>query len=140
VAAAGSHIKPGDGVGTLTIGGNLTLSDGALLDYELGSVANSDLILMTGSTLYLNGQDFSDFNFTLLGGFWAGTYTLIDAKTISGSLSTENLSGTLGDHCTGTLSVVGNDLVLTVVPEPGTLVLLMVAGVGLLAWAWRRRK
>jgi autotransporter-associated beta strand protein len=139
-AAIGSHISPGDGVGTLTIGGNLTLSNGALLDYELGTISNSDMISMTGSTLYLNSQDFSDFNFIALSGFGAGTYTLIDAKAISGSLSTSNLSGPIGSGYNGTLAIVGNDLVLTTtaVPEPGTLSLLAAGLMSLLAYAWRK--
>ena len=41
---------------------------------------------MSSSTLYLNGQNFSDFNFTALSGFGMGIYTLIDAGTISGNL------------------------------------------------------
>ncbi len=140
IATLGSHIEPGDGLGTLTLGGNLTLNDGALLDYELEAVGSSDRIVMTDSTLYLNGQDFSDFSFTALSGFGDGTYTLIDAKAISGALSTSNLSGTIVGGHVGTLSVLGNRLVLTVVPEPGTLTLLAASLVGLLAYVWRRRE
>jgi fibronectin-binding autotransporter adhesin len=122
-AAAGSHIAPGDSAGTLTISGNLTLNDGALLDFELASSTSaSDKISMISSTLYLNGLDFSDFTFTALNGFGKGTYTLIDAKTISGSLGS-NLTGTI-DGFTATLSTYNNDLILTVVPEPGTWMLL----------------
>jgi hypothetical protein len=141
-AAAGGHIQPGISAGTLTVTGNLTLSDGALLDYELGAMSASDTISMSGSTstLYLNGQDFSDFHFTAFDGFGVGTYTLIDARTISGSLSTSNLSGMIGSGFRGTLSVAGNDLVLTTVavPEPGTLALLVAAGAAFVGW--RRRK
>jgi hypothetical protein len=105
-----------------------------------GTPANSDLISMTSSTLYLNGQDFSDFAFTSLTGFGVGTYTLIEAGTVSGSLSSSNLSGLIGDDYRGTLSVVGGDLVLTttLVPEPGTLALLLAASIGLLACGWRK--
>ncbi|HWK65119.1 MAG TPA: autotransporter domain-containing protein [Rhizobiaceae bacterium] len=35
--AAGGHIAPGNSVGTLTVDGNLVLSSGSFLDYELGS-------------------------------------------------------------------------------------------------------
>lgn len=138
LAEAGSHIAPGEGVGTLAFANNLTLNDGTLLDYELGAVGNSDKIAMSGSTLTLNGQDFSDFTFSALSGFGEGTYTLIDAGTISGSLGS-NLSGPIVGNYTGTLSIAGGDLVLTVVPEPCTLALLFAGGLGLLAWAGRRR-
>ena len=84
--------------------------------------------------MLFGGQSFSSFNFTPLSGFGQGTYTLIHAGGRTGSLSSSNLSGAIGSGYSGTLSVVGNDLVLTVVPEPGTLALLIAAGAGLLAW------
>jgi hypothetical protein len=94
----------------------------------LANTAASDKISMSFSTLYLNGQDFSDFNFTALSGFGNGTYTLIDAGTISGSLGSY-LTGNIGAY-SATLSTSGSDIVLTVVPEPGTWVLLAIACVG----------
>jgi len=33
-----------------------------------------------------------------------------------------------------------SDGVLTVVPEPSTIVLLSIGAVGLLAWGWRRKR
>jgi fibronectin-binding autotransporter adhesin len=137
-AAAASHLAPGNGVGRLSITGNLSLVDGAKLDYQLGSVAGSDMILMTSSTLYLAGQDFSDFNFTAVSGFREGTYTLIDAGTVFGSLGSD-LSGIVGNY-KGTLSISGSDLVLTTVavPEPGTAAFLVAAAAGIL-FVMRRR-
>ena len=137
IATSGSHIAPGNSAGTLTISDNLTLNDGALLDFELANTAASDKISMSSSTLYLNGQDFSDFNFTALSGFGNGTYTLIDAGTISGNLGS-NLTGPIGAY-SGTLSISGNDLVLNVVPEPGTWVLLATMCIGLFVY-WRTVK
>ena len=139
-AAAGSRVAPGDGVGMLTITGSLTLSDGALLGYELGTLGSSDLISMSSSTLYLNGLEFSDFEFTALSGFGEGTYTLIDAATTSGSMG-NNCTGMIGRY-RGTLSVVGGDLVLrtTAVPEPGMLAMLIAAGAGTVVGAWWRRR
>ena len=64
------------------------------------------------SHLVLNGQQFSDFNFTPLDGFGLGTYTLIDAGSISGSLGA-NTSGMI-DGDPATLAVQGNNLVLKV--------------------------
>jgi len=131
-------LAPGASVGTLTIDDNLTLEAGALLDFELGAVGDSDLVSMASNTLYLNGQQFDDFTFTALEGFGVGVYTLIDAGSVSGALG-ENLSGTVGG-LTGTLAIVGGDLVLNVVPEPNTMVLMTIGVIGLLAYAWRRRK
>jgi hypothetical protein len=68
------------------------LASGAILDFELGSVAGvdtSDLIHVTGSdSLTVNG---GIFNFSNAGSMKAGTYTLIDyLGTFSGSI--DNMS------------------------------------------------
>ena len=68
--------------------------------------------------------------------------TLIIANSISGVLGTST-SGTI-DGYPATLVVQANgnnqDLVLTVTPEPSTLVLSAAGTVGLLGWAWRGRR
>jgi autotransporter-associated beta strand protein len=123
------HIAPGvSAVGTLTNTG-LTLNSGAILDFDLASTSSSDLISMSTSILALYGQQFSDFHFTALDGFGAGIYTLIDAGAISGDLG-DNLTGYIGDY-SATLSKSNNDIILTVVPEPGTWLLLATACIGL---------
>ncbi|MGA2060897.1 MAG: autotransporter-associated beta strand repeat-containing protein [Thermoguttaceae bacterium] len=137
IATSGSHIAPGNSAGTLTFSGNLTLNDGALLDFELANTSANDKISMSNSTLFLNNQDFSDFNFIVLSGFGTGIYTLIDARAISGNLG-NNLTGNVGDY-SATLSQSGNDLILTVVPEPGVGVLLMTACLAVFAFAKRRK-
>ena len=96
-----------------------------MLDYELGSPADSDEVLMPTGLLALNNQQFTDFNFTPLSGFGPGEYTLIDAGSISGSLGS-GTSGTIDDY-QANIAVQGDSLVLNVVPEPGTLALLGVA-------------
>ncbi|MFE0017758.1 autotransporter domain-containing protein [Mesorhizobium sp. NPDC059054] len=59
--ASGGHVAPGNSIGTLTVNGDLTLSAGSILDYELGSAGASaaspgmsDGIAVTGN-LTLNG-------------------------------------------------------------------------------------
>jgi fibronectin-binding autotransporter adhesin len=136
VAAAGSRIEPGESIGTLTFNGNLTLTDGALLDYELGSITASDKISMASRTLNLNNQQFDDFTFHPLNDFGQGIYTLIDAGTITGSLGSF-LTGTISGR-TATLGISGNDLVLTVVPEPSVWVLLALASLGFLGFVRSR--
>ena len=93
--------------------------------------AGSDEVVMPNGLLALNGQQFSDFNFTPLAGFGEGTYTLIDAGSISGSLGS-GTSGTI-DGFQASLAVHGDNLVLNVVPEPGTLAL---AGTGAVSLRW----
>jgi fibronectin-binding autotransporter adhesin len=138
VAAAGSLIEPGDSAGMLTIDGDLTLNEGARLDFELDAPAASDKISMASSTLFLHNQEFSDFTFHPLGDFGGGTYTLIDAGAIQGMLGS-NLSGTVGS-LPASLVTSGGDLVLVVVPEPGVWLLLAAAVAGLFAFRrWGHR-
>jgi autotransporter-associated beta strand protein len=131
VAAAGSHIAPGDGIGTLTLAGDLTLNTGALLDFELGAPSNSDLLSMPDSILHVNDLCICEFDFTATDGFGPGTYTLIEAGTIDGTLYCDR-SGTINGLPACLCICDGHDLILTVAPEPGTLILLLVAGIG---WA-----
>jgi autotransporter-associated beta strand protein len=129
---SGGHLAPGDAPSQLMLSGILTLVAGANMDCELHTPMDSSEVYMPTSLLALNGQQFSDFNFTTLPGFGPGTYTLVDAGSFSGSLGA-NRSGTI-DGFQASLALQGNDLVLNVVPEPGTLSLLVVGAAVLLAW------
>ncbi|MBN2218552.1 MAG: autotransporter-associated beta strand repeat-containing protein [Pirellulales bacterium] len=129
VSGAGSILEPGlideRPVGELYImDGDLTLQDGALLNFDLDDPADpttSDRIILgiyngtAPGNLILNSQDFTDFSFTPLTNFGVGVYTLIDAGSISGSLGA-NVSGTI-DGLLGTLSISDTDLILTVTSD-----------------------
>jgi autotransporter-associated beta strand protein len=150
---ADGKLSPGSGVGTLSTtfagGGELNLvpavsqsSVGALL-FELAEVAASDRVALNGGALNIGTGvlAFNDFVFSTLPGFNAGTYTLFDASTpIIGTLdpNTANLTGTVGGLMASlAMADGGNDLILTVVPEPGAIGLLLV---GLLGVATRRSR
>jgi autotransporter-associated beta strand protein len=133
---AGGHLSPGSPLGALQFSGSLGLLSGAVMDYELDTPLDSDLVKIPTSLLLLSGQQFSDFNFTPLGGFGAGTYPLVQANSIFGSLG-GNTTGTI-DGLSANLAIQGNNLVLTVVPEPGTLAMLFV-GIGLIFLLQPRR-
>lgn len=134
---SGGNLAPGSSIGTLTVAGDVSLSDGALFTFELGAVAASDKVSMTADELILDNQEFSDFTFLTGGGFGAGNYVLFDAGTISGALGA-SVSGVLGGF-NSTLAVVDDDLVLTVtaIPEPTSAILLIGGVFG--AWLMRRK-
>lgn len=150
--AAGSKIAPGVAAGILSLNGSLNISlavtptASATLLFDLGALANSDKITLTNGTLTIGAGvlGFDDFAFTSLGDLQADTYTLIDGNSpIVGSLDANlaNLTGSLGGIFTGTLGFAdgGNDLVLVVVPEPGSVTLL-AASIGSLLGLRRPRR
>jgi len=121
--AEAANLAPGDLVGTLSIGGNLTVSDMAggagRLFYELGPIDASDRIAVTGTLTIGSGVlGLSDFDFTNVGGLQEGVYTLITSGTLSGTLDATDLEGTIGatDIILGTS---GNNIILTVA-TPGS--------------------
>ncbi len=78
VSVTDGTIAAGNSPGTLTIAGDLSLSSGSILEFELGSPTgtagvDSDLIVV-GGDLTLDGT----LNVTDAGGFGAGLYRLID--------------------------------------------------------------
>jgi fibronectin-binding autotransporter adhesin len=76
---SGGALAPGAGTGTLTISNNLTLSSGAVLNFELGAPNASDKVVVSGA-LTLGGT----LNVMDLAGFGTNTYTLF---TYGGALS-----------------------------------------------------
>jgi rhamnogalacturonan endolyase len=78
----GGVLAPGTGAGTLTISNNLTLSSGAVLDFELGAINASDKVVVSGA-LTLGGT----LNVMNLTGFGTNTYTLLAyGGALSGTL------------------------------------------------------
>jgi len=138
---ANAFLTPGE-VGTasvLTFGSSLNIagiSTPGALKFDLGTT--SDMISLTSGALTIGSAllEFDDFDFNAVAGFGAGTYTLISTtQAISGSLGS-NLSGTVSGM-NATLSISGNNVILTVVPEPTTAVLL---GTGLMTVLVMRRR
>jgi hypothetical protein len=153
---SGAFLSPGNGnensaagVGKLSMTfttGTLSLLSGSKFVFDLATTApgtGSDLINVTAGALTLGGQKFSDFSFNTLAGFDVGTYTLFQTATpILGLLDANpaNLTGTVGSSgLTGTLAISGNNLVLTVIPEPGALSTLL-GGFGVLLGLQRFRR
>ena len=131
---AGGRLAPGNSPG-LRVSGNLVLASGAAMDYELDTPSTSDMVYV--GNLALNLQQFSNFNFAYGSDFGPGNYNLIEFGSSSGSLGATT-DGAI-DGYPARLAVKGNDLLLTVVPEPSTLALLGVAAIGLLGYLTNRK-
>lgn len=131
VTSLGGILSPGSSPGTLTIG-SLILDAASTLAYELdtpgivGSGVN-DLTVVNGD-LILAGT----LNVLPLGGFGAGTYRLFD---YTGALSNSGLViNGLPTNLVGALdtSLAGQvNLTVTAVPEPASIVLVLVGGLGI---------
>ena len=139
---SGAHLAPGNSPGTLTFTNGLTLNDGAILDFQLGTA--SDLIVVSGGVLSADGT--ITVNLTDSGGFTAGTYTLIDATGASLSsigATSFDLATTIEGY-TYTFAQNGDLFQLTAtsaVPEPATYAALAgIAMLGLVACKRRRRR
>lgn len=137
---AGGVLSAGNGdAATLSFSQGLTLATGLAansLQFTLGTT--SDQISITnGFAIGAGLVEFDRFAFTAGIGFGAGTYTLFSSDAaISGTLGA-NLTGTIGG-LDSTLSISGNNLIVTVVPEPSSFALLACGLAGLVALRRRR--
>jgi autotransporter-associated beta strand protein len=148
---ANGKLSPGVGVGTLSavlsgggafdISGGVTATDSDALIFGLDTPLLSDRVSISGGALAIGAGvlEFDDFLFSTFGGFAMGDYVLFDGTVpITGSLG-PIVSGTLGGlDANLQLADGGNDVVLHVVPEPGSVALLF-GGVALLTSRRRRR-
>ena len=132
---SGAHLAPGDGTGTLTLALGLELSDGAVLDYDLG--ATSDLIRITAGTFVGSGAGGVTVNLLTGATFLPGEYLLIDwtGATAVGVEAADFHAGVLPPGGMAEFKVVGQTLRVNVVPEPGSAGLL---GIGMLSLLGRR--
>lgn len=147
-------VAPGNSAGKLTLAGGLT-SSGGTYDWELGSLldnstgtagTNWDLIdLATTGALSLTDPTIHIAGLTPgSDAFWQSTHSW----TIISQAASASLSGTVSitgyDLARGSFGIApsGNDVLLswTPVPEPSALALLSSGFLGLLAYAWRKRK
>lgn len=135
-------ISPGNSPGILTIdlnGGTLGFGETVDLRFDLGT--SSDSVLMSGTVLDLGAGslEFDNFTFTAGSGFGIGTYTLFaDADEILGFFGS-NLSGSINGF-QGILGLDGDNVILNVIPEPGSALLALLAGCMVMILSARRRR
>jgi autotransporter-associated beta strand protein len=110
------------GTGVLDVSG--AMGGTASMFFTLDAPASTVIALSGGGLNIGSGVlNFDDFSFTAAAGFGAGTYTLFGGATaLTGTLGT-NLTGTISG-LSSTISLSGNNVILTAVPEPATWALL----------------
>jgi autotransporter-associated beta strand protein len=147
LAAGPQPLSPGTlsiSATTLNLSAEITGNSQSLL-FHLGSVAASSKVALTAGSLNIGAAKlaFGDFRFLTGNGFGQGVYTLFDTSSaIVGTLDAApgNLAGTIGLlPATISLGDGGRDILLTVIPEPGSLTALF-GGLGVLVGLGRLRR
>jgi autotransporter-associated beta strand protein len=140
--ASGAILAPGNSPGTLTFTNGLTLANGSILSFELGTA--SDLIRVSGGTLTGSASAGGiTLNLSNSGGFAPATYTLFDftsAATSSFEVSDFAFGTTISGYSFN-LAFSGSTLQLTAsaIPEPSTYAVMAgLAAFGLVVFRRRR--
>ncbi|MCC5848149.1 MAG: PEP-CTERM sorting domain-containing protein [Verrucomicrobia bacterium] len=144
----GATLSPGNSTGTLTFASNMILNDGFSYLWEYDTSDNSsDLINILGS-LDLNDSNTTNTIINLVGltgtdiGAFLGNTTLFSAADVLGA-SNGKLNWTVqfdGQDQTAWFAMVDGNNVILAIPEPGTLMLLGIAGIaGLIGFRRRKR-
>ena len=123
-------------VDTVVIGGDLKLGSGSILDLGLGPGGHT-LLLDVDGRMTFGGL----LTVSFLDGFLGlGVYDLIDFGSFEGAFSSFAFEG-LSSSYTASLIFGANgvDLNVAAIPEPETYAMLL-AGLGAIGWAARRRK
>lgn len=133
---SGANLTPGDGVGTLTLGGGLTLNASSTVTMEINGDSTFDTISVTGGNLAYGG------NLNLVFGYIpavSSNFTLFTGGSVASSTGNLTLNFASNPGFDGTFDPSNGKLTLTAVPEPKTL-LLFALGASFLLWRARGRR
>jgi autotransporter-associated beta strand protein len=144
-------LRPGHSIGTLTVTNDVTWNSSAVVAdawvFELGTAAidqataasggsTQDVLDITGD--FLQGTPGNAWTFDFAGTGSEGWYKLVNWTGTTGFVAGDFTATNLGGSLSGSFEIDGGSLYLAVIPEPGTLTLVGVAMLSLLAF--RRRK
>ncbi len=145
---SGATLTPGHSPGLLTISNDLTLASGSTLQMELaGYTAGSayDQLIVTG----LLTNDSALLSVSMLDGFAptnGAQFVIMDLATSGyGAFSgaPEGSTNAFGSSQPFTITYLGgadsHDIILTAIPEPGSVALVLLFGGALVAWRRLRR-
>jgi len=96
--ASGAHLAPGNSIGALSVGGDLSLANGSVLDFEFGAPGSSDSVTV-GGNLALNG---AKLNITDTGTLGVGIYNLF---SYGGTITRNNGGIALGSVPAGSFTL-----------------------------------
>lgn len=155
---SGATVAPGNSPGNQTFAGGLNLSAGGVYEWQLGALSelnpgiDYDTLTVAGSGLTLDGTSTLLIDTTALVGtgpnsghaFWTTphTWTIATSNSIVGDFA----AITNGSWASGTFdtSISGGNVLLSftpvAIPEPSTLVLGALGGLGFAGWSLRRRR
>ena len=126
---AGATIAPGTSIGTLNTGA-LTMEFDSEYDWEVGDPVSADLINVNG-TLDISAGGII-VNVIDAGSPDGSAYTLFTATGIVGDATDITMSYGSGVSGPVNPTIIGNDIVANIVPEPATLGLLAILGLAFL--------
>ena len=120
---AGAIFTPGlspTSPGTAATSDQVTLSDGATLDFALGQTTGSGSIVSTGAGFSAPTTGSVTINLSNSGDVAAGTYQLITGTNINGATASNFVLGTGITGFTSTLAVDANGVSVTLVAQTGS--------------------
>jgi autotransporter-associated beta strand protein len=134
-------VQPGESPGILNTG-NVIFGSGSMLDIELAGTTPGTLYDVLNSSGAINLQNGSEFKLSLLNGYTPSegdTFDVLNFSSLSGMFSILDLPSLAGGDYWNLDSLYQNGT-LSVVPEPATLAILLIAFATIACWRYTRKR
>jgi len=124
--------------GALSVENSLTMSSKAISNFTINGWTSELHGIVKGTDATTDSVAFAGtLNFAFGSGVGSGSAKVYDFDSYSGSLSSVNFSGLRSGYTASFDQTTG---ILTVVPEPTVFILMLTGLMGLVAYAWRKRR